>query len=250
MINENIKEDIRRWLWAENEIHGTFRAISDIQLAQRNMLVHEWDVRSIIAGATKASKDELQQLGRDNMPASDAYLDSALKKSDTFIVNKYFEFLNQESVDNIIDGWDFVFNINTQRQTYFRQNFDKIFKDNMSKYNSRKIMLIGNHDNEKFDKFYLNYFDELRYFVYQFDDNSNELIVFTHEPITTKNLNLPRMATIKDFVKNYNGDIKIKNIYWHTHSKEINPAYDWEVITRISQYENMCIDYKILNGLI
>lgn len=249
MIDENIKNSIRELLWHENEIFGSSLAISDIQLCQRNLLIYEWTVRCSISWATKSGQNEIQDLIKDNTDASNQYVDNVLKKADTFIVEKYLEYINKYQVDNIIDWWDFLFEINPYREKYFRNNFHKKFKETLVSKDSRKIMLIWNHDKEKFSNFYKEYFDEVRNFVFQFNETTWQLDIYTHEPLTKRSINMPKFQLIKNFLKE-NFNISIKNIYWHTHSNVINPQYDWDTLYEISEYENMCIDYKIKNSLL
>lgn len=251
-MNEQLKEKIRKILWKENEISHSYVAVSDLQLWQQNLPLYEYDVRCKLSWATKLSLDELEDIKRWTSRQYDRFswkqmLNKLMYNADKFVLEKYFKYFLENDSEVIIDGWDFLFNPNDERVSYFNKYFKKVFDQHKNALKNRKrIMILWNHDKTSFNNFYKNYFNEIKNYLFHFE--WDKLVIITHEPITDRIEWIWRMKNIQELIKQLWEELEIKNIYWHTHSKEIHPEYDGSKLLYI-EYENMCIDYYLKNWL-
>lgn len=251
-MNEQLKENIRKILWKENEINESYITVSDLQLWQQNLPLYEYDVRCKMSWATNMSLKELEDIKKWMNRKYDFHswkqlLNKLMYNADKFVIEKYFKFINENDSEVIIDWWDFLFNPNEERISYYKKYFKKIFDQKKIEFKNRKrILILWNHDRTNQIEFYKTYFDEVKNYLFHFE--WDKLVLITHEPITDRIEWIWRMKNIQDLIKQFWDNLEIKNIYWHTHSKEIHSEYDGSKLLYI-EYENMCIDYYIKNWL-
>lgn len=245
---KELKNQIRNILRTQYELpENQFTCISDIQLGQKSIIMFEYENRLEKWGLERGyTKYDINFMLKNH----NREIYSLLCESDKLMFEKYLDFIKEYKTKNIIDGGDFLFHPNQDRLDYFEDNFDEKLQ-NFKKENSDSTfyLLIGNHDNIQYKNFYKKYFDKLVNYLYVFDDEENELIIFTHEPITEKTIHFRKFEEIKTLFNKFRGKIQIKNIHWHTHSNDIREEYDGKTFKEI-EYLNMCIDKYIEEGII
>lgn len=228
--------------------------ISDLQLAQLNLQGYEFESRLLlprIGGLSSVEEFE-------NLPHKDK--EQLMKESNDFMIHTYIKYVTRRHFDMLIDGGDFIFNLNQSKMDFLKKNtsIHKLF-DTIKGF-KESYLIIGNHEWKDLNA-YLKYFKKVVPYLWYYDKREEEYVIYTHYPLT-KEIILPGSPSeilseltgyecdLNDkFICNLYNDFrteeflntKVRNIHGHVHSKGVPEDRKLDNV----RYENVCLDYLI-----
>lgn len=233
--------------YIEEYNEDNFTIISDIQIWQLNLLKYEFEARVKKLNLFEGTFEEFKNLYNEDWKTKEQYkkdkefLEWILKQSDLLFIEKYLNLISKK--DNLIDLWDFAFNLNDKRLEFLKSyNAFQKLRDWIKKIKWKSYLTIWNHDKD-LDKL-KPIFNKISYYFWTIQNN--KLIIFTHYPITERTIKLPFHANIKELINNW---VEIINYHWHVHSNIITVEFDWIPINWVT-LKNFSMDKLILEDKI
>lgn len=243
--------------------------LSDLQLAQKNLLMYEYNTRSKAQWLDYSHKeisfiiDRLVSINKKDYKTNEEYriekekrtkeVNNLLFLSCKWLLEEYSKRIKENifEFDVFLDLGDLIFNISEEKiqflqETWLYDQFQENFRELKCK-KKKTYLVYWNHDKEQYKSFYSRFFTSQSYFLFQESVDKSTVKVFTHYPISLEKKGIKEYDDLCEYIRFLlKTNRKVINIHWHLHTRE---EVDDLCLSKEITYVNRCIDYLILKNL-